>query len=59
VESRRWTDERIDDLAEAMRIGFDRVDRDLRELRQWIFRLTIAMSVGFVSVLATILARGS
>ena len=48
-----------------MRTGFERVDRefdrvhqDLRELRQWMFRLTIGMSLGFVSVLATILARG-
>jgi hypothetical protein len=66
VESRRWTDERIDDLAETMRTGFERVDRefdrvhqDLRELRQWMFRLTIGMSLGFISVLATILARGA
>jgi hypothetical protein len=65
----RWTDERLDDLADAMRSGFDRLDRDLRdarvelrseiaELRQWIFRLTVGMSLGFISVLAAILARG-
>jgi hypothetical protein len=28
-----WTDERIDDLAHRMDVGFDRVDRDLREVR--------------------------
>jgi hypothetical protein len=28
-----WTDERLDDLAEAVRTGFDRVDRDIRDLR--------------------------
>ena len=28
-----WTDERLDDLAEAMRSGFARIDQDLRELR--------------------------
>jgi hypothetical protein len=66
----RWTDERLDDLADAMRVGFDRLDRDLRdarvelkveiaELRQWIFRLTVGMSLGFISVLAAILARGA
>ena len=65
----RWTDERLDDLADAMRAGFDRLDRDLRdtrvelkaeiaELRQWIFRLTVGMSLGFISVLAAILTRG-
>jgi hypothetical protein len=66
VESRRWTEDRIDDLAETTRSGFERVDRefdrvhqDLRELRQWMFRLTIGMSLGFISVLATILARGA
>jgi hypothetical protein len=33
VERAAWTDERLDDLAEAMRSGFERVDRDIRELR--------------------------
>ena len=28
-----WTDERLDDLTEGMDRGFDRVDKDLRELR--------------------------
>ena len=59
MERSRWSDERLDDLVGEVRRGFDRVDRDIRELRQWMFRLTIGMSVGFVSVLATILARGS
>jgi hypothetical protein len=44
VEPRRWTDERLDDLA--------------AELRQWTLRMTIGMTVGFISVLAAILARG-
>lgn len=28
-----WTEERLDDLAEAMRTGFSRVDQDIRDLR--------------------------
>ena len=28
-----WTDERLDDLADRMDQGFDRVDRDIRDLR--------------------------
>lgn len=28
-----WTDERLDDLARRMDAGFERVDRDIRELR--------------------------
>ncbi len=38
---------------------FDRVHQDIRELRQWIFRLTIGMSVGFISVLSAILVYGA
>jgi hypothetical protein len=59
MERSRWTDERLDDLVGEMRRGFDRVDRDLRELRQWIFRMTMGMTVGFITVLAAILARGA
>jgi hypothetical protein len=44
VEPRRWTDERLDDLA--------------AELRRWTLRMTIGMTVGLISVLAAILARG-
>jgi hypothetical protein len=66
VESRRWTDERLDDLAESVRNGFERTDRDMRDLRaeiaglrEWMLRMTLGMSVGFISVLAAILARGA
>jgi hypothetical protein len=65
-----WTDERLDDLAESMRRGFDRVDRDIRELRvdmtsqmealrQTMIRIGGGMLLGFISVLAAILARGA
>lgn len=33
MERAAWTDERLDDLAEAMRAGFERVDRDIRDFR--------------------------
>ena len=33
MERAAWTDERLDDLAEAMRSGFERLDRDMRDLR--------------------------
>jgi hypothetical protein len=46
VEQRAtWTDERLDDLAEAMRSGFARVDADIRDLRA-------EMHEGFASVRA-------
>lgn len=31
-----WTDDRLDDLARRMDSGFDRVDKDIRELRSEI-----------------------
>jgi hypothetical protein len=33
MERSAWTDERLDDLASAMRDGFGRVDQDIRDLR--------------------------
>jgi hypothetical protein len=36
MERAAWTDERLDDLAEAMRTGFARVDKDIRDLREEI-----------------------
>lgn len=33
MERAAWTDERLDDLAEAVRTGFARVDQDIRDLR--------------------------
>jgi hypothetical protein len=73
MERSRWTDERLDDLVGGLNNRFDQVDnrfdrvdrefdrvhQDLRELRQWMFRLTIGMSLGFISVLAAIFARGA
>jgi hypothetical protein len=59
MERSRWSDERLDDLVDEMRRGFDRVDHDIRELRQLMFRMMLGMTLGFVSVLATIIAAGS
>jgi hypothetical protein len=70
VERETWTDQRLDDLAESIRAGFERVDRnfdrvdqDIRELRQTMLRVGAGMmgtmAVGFLSVLAGILARGA
>jgi hypothetical protein len=70
MERDRWTDERLDDLASEMRRGFDRVDRDMRDLRtdmtgqmealrQTMIRIGGGMLLGFISVLAAILARGA
>jgi hypothetical protein len=77
MERTVWTNERLDDLAEAMRSGFYRVDQDIRdlrtelrdtraelkaeivELRQWMLRLTIGMTLGFITILAAIITSGA
>jgi hypothetical protein len=51
--------DQVDNRFDRVDREFDRVHEDIRELRQWMFRLTIGMSVGFISVLAAILARGA
>lgn len=33
MERLAWTDERLDDLSRRMDTGFERVDRDIRDLR--------------------------
>jgi hypothetical protein len=66
----RWTDDRLDDLVDTTRVGFERIDRefdrvhtDIRELRQTVHQTFVTMIslqiVGFLGVIATILARGT
>jgi hypothetical protein len=70
MERAAWTDERLNDLADRVERGFDRVDRDIRDLRvdmtaqiealrQTMIRIGGGMLLGFISVLAAILARGA
>jgi hypothetical protein len=65
VERRKWTDERVDDLAtnidrrfDEVDGRFDRVEGDLRELRQLVYYLWGSMLIGFLVVIATVLAGG-
>ena len=59
-----WTDERLDDLRDEMRNGFERVDADMREIRGELSSSHRTMVIGFAtigggvlaSVLATVLA---
>jgi hypothetical protein len=47
MERAAWTDQRLDDLAEAMRTGFARVDQDIRDLRAEVAGLRVQMHDGF------------
>jgi hypothetical protein len=46
-----WSDKRLDDLAQKVDAGFERVDTDIRELRTLMFQL---WGVNMVAVLATL-----
>jgi hypothetical protein len=64
MERTMWTDERLDDLSHRMDAGFDRVDReiselraDMREMRTLIFQLWGSTVIGMIGVIATVLVR--
>jgi hypothetical protein len=46
MERAAWTDERLDDLAESIRTGFDRNDRDLRDLRSEMNTRFLSLDTG-------------
>jgi hypothetical protein len=61
-----WTDERLDerfnavdkrfdDLERRMEAGFDRVDRDIRDLRMLMFQLWGPTMLGILGTIATVL----
>jgi hypothetical protein len=47
MERAAWTDERLDDLAESIRIGFGRLDQDNRDLRRELVELRAEMNEQF------------
>jgi hypothetical protein len=66
VERLAWTDQRLDDLARRMDAGFERVDRDIRELRvelgalrTTLIRVGGGIMAGLVGVIAAVLANGA
>ncbi|HWW66897.1 MAG TPA: hypothetical protein VNY83_02845 [Solirubrobacterales bacterium] len=66
MERTMWTDERLDDLSHRVDAGFDRVDKDIRELRVDIGSLRLAilqvgggLAIGLVGVIVSILINGS
>jgi hypothetical protein len=59
MERTMWTDERLDDLSHRMDAGFERVDTDIRELRQAVHQLWGSTIVGFLVVIATVIATNT
>jgi hypothetical protein len=63
MERTMWTDERLDDLAHRMDAGFDRVDReiselrtDMREMRSLLYQLWGSTMVAILGTIVTVLA---
>jgi hypothetical protein len=53
-----WTDERLDDLAKKVDAGFERVDRDIRELRMLMLQLWGSTMVAILGTIVTVLLSG-
>jgi hypothetical protein len=51
-----WTDERLNDLAQKMDAGFERLDRDIRDLRTLMLQLWGSTIIGSLGIMATLLA---
>jgi hypothetical protein len=51
-----WTDERLNDLAQKVDAGFDRLDRDIRDLRTLMLQLWGSTIIGSLGIMATLLA---
>jgi hypothetical protein len=57
MERTMWTDERLGDLSQKVDAGFDRVDRDIRDLRNLMFQLWGTNMVAILVTLAAVIAR--
>jgi hypothetical protein len=58
MERATWTDERLDDLSKRMDAGFERVDRDIRDLRTEVTGLRVEMGQRFDALQVTMIRFG-
>jgi hypothetical protein len=58
MERLAWTDERLDELVRRMDVGFERLDREIRDLRSVTARIGGGIMVGLVGVIAAVFANG-
>jgi hypothetical protein len=59
MERTMWTDERLDDLARKVDAGFDRLDRDMRDLRSLMFQLWGTTMLGILATIGAVIATNS
>jgi len=54
-----WTDERLDDLSQKVDAGFDRLDRDIRDLRMLMFQLWGTTMLGILATIGAVVATNT
>jgi hypothetical protein len=59
MERTMWTDVRLDDLAGKVDAGFDRLDRDIRDLRVLMFQLWGSTMLGILATIGAVIATNS
>jgi hypothetical protein len=59
MERTMWTDERLTDRFDNIDRSLERVDADIRELRTAVNQLWASTIVGFLVVIATVIATNS
>jgi hypothetical protein len=59
MERTMWTDERLDDLSQKVDAGFDRLDRDIRDLRMLMFRLWGTTMLGILATIGAVVATNT
>jgi len=55
MERTMWTDERLDDRFDGLDRTLERIDRDLRDLRQLMFQLWGTTMLGILATIATVI----
>jgi hypothetical protein len=50
-----WTDGRLDDLSRKVDAGFERLDCDIRDLRQLMFQLWGVNMLGIIATIAAVI----
>jgi hypothetical protein len=59
MERTMWTDERLDDLAGKVDAGFDRLDRDIRDLRVLMFQLWGTTMLGILATIGAVITTNT
>jgi hypothetical protein len=59
MERTMWTDERLDDLSQKVDAGFDRLDRDIRDLRMLMFQLWGTTMLGILATIGAVIATST